>query len=206
MMPDIWFWLLRRADADTLCRMKNRVGGFTLIELLLVIAIAAVLASLAVPSFRTMLLKRSVQGAATALVSDLRFARSEAVRRSVGVSICSLAANSTSACSAAPANWANGWMVFVDPADTGTRGTRDVGEEILRVQQPLSNMSTIQQSVNPANTRIFIPFDANGWSRAASQTFVLTPMGTVPPDTTRIVCVSNQGRVRLLVTGATACS
>lgn len=185
--------------------MKNSANGFTLIELLIVVAIVAVLAAIAVPSFNTMLVKRSVQGAATALVSDIRFTRSEAVRRSVGVSICSLAANSLNTCSAAPANWANGWMVFVDPADTGTRGTRDVGEEIIRVQQPLSNIATIQRSVNPSNTKLFFPFDANGWSRAADEPFVVTPTGVVPPDTTRVVCVSTQGRVRLLVQGATAC-
>jgi type IV fimbrial biogenesis protein FimT len=186
--------------------MKNSANGFTLIELLIVVAIVAVLAAIGIPSFNSMLVKRSVQSAATALVSDLRFTRSEAVRRSSGVSICSLAANSTNTCSAAPANWASGWMVFVDPADTGTRGTRDVGEEIIRVQQPLANIATIQQSVSPANTRPFFPFDANGWSRAANQTFVVTPTGIVPPDTTRIVCVSVQGRVRLLVQGAAGCS
>ncbi len=191
----------------TLQDMKIGVNGFTLMELLIVVAIVAILAGLGVPSFNTMLVKRSVQSAATSLVSDLRFSRSEAVRRSVGVSICSLAANSLNTCStAATANWADGWMVFVDPADTGTRGTRDLGEEIIRVQQPLSNIATIQQSVNPSNTRLFFPFDANGWSRSANQTFVVTPTGVVPPDTIKIVCVSVQGRVRLLVQGATACS
>lgn len=186
--------------------MKNRAYGFTLIELLVVVAIVAILAKLAVPSFNTMLVKRSVQSAATALISDIRFARSEAVRRSVGVSICSLAANSVNTCSAAPANWANGWMVFVDPADTGTRGTRDAGEEVIRVQQPLSNISTIQRSPNPSNTRLFIPYEANGWGRGVNETFIVTPTGVVPADTTRIICVSSQGRVRLLVQGATACS
>lgn len=186
--------------------MKNRAYGFTLIELLVVVAIVAILAKLAVPSFNTMLVKRSVLSAATTLVSDIRFARSEAVRRSVGVSICSLAVGSTNTCAAAPANWANGWMVFVDPADTGTRGTRDAGEEIIRVQQPLSNIATIQQTVNPVNTRLFIPYEANGWGRAVDQTFVVTPTGVVPADTTRIICVSSQGRVRLLAQGAAACS
>jgi len=193
--------------AVTLQSMKNRPTGFSLIELLVVVAIVAILAALATPSFNTMLVKRAVQGAAGALVSDMRFARSEAVRRSAQVSICALAANSSNTCSGAPANWATGWMVFVDPSDSGTRGVRDGAEEILRVQQPLPNIATVQQILVPSNTRLYIPFEANGWARANSnQTFAFTPTGTVPAGAVRIVCVSLQGRVRMLVEGATACS
>lgn len=183
--------------------MKIGQNGFTLIELLMVVTIAAILMALGVPSFHALLVKRSVQGAALALVSDLRFARSEALRRSSPVTICSLAVNTTDTCSGAPANWANGWMVFADPAN---RGTRDAGEEIVRVQQAPSNIATIQSAVNPTNDRPTITFEANGWAKSADQTFIFTPSGTVPANTQRIVCTSVQGRVRLLAEGASACS
>ncbi len=198
--------MLSPGCAVTLQSMKNRPKGFSLIELLVVVAIVAILAALATPSFNTMLVKRAVQGAAVAFVTDVRFARSEAVRRSTQVSICALAVNSTTACSGGPANWATGWMVFVDPSDSGTRGVRDGTEEIIRVQQPLPNMSTIQRNPNPINTVPFIPFEASGWARQNNDTFVFTPTGTVPANTVRIVCVSLQGRVRMLAEGATACS
>ncbi|MES2583495.1 MAG: GspH/FimT family pseudopilin [Pseudomonadota bacterium] len=185
--------------------MKNRPNGFTLIELLVVVAIVAILAALAVPSFNTMMMKRSVRSAAISLVDDMRYARSEALRRSLRVSICSLAANSTNTCSAAgAANWANGWVVFSDMANTGIVNTVN-GEEIVRVQQPLVNIATIEDT--PASDKHVISFEANGRARpGGNQTFRITPRGTVPANTVRIVCVSNQGRVRLLDEGATTCS
>ncbi|MEO7105862.1 MAG: GspH/FimT family pseudopilin [Rhodoferax sp.] len=183
--------------------MKNRPNGFTLIELLVVVAIVAILAALAIPSFNTMLMKRSVRSAALTLISDIRYARSEALRRSSTVSICSLAANSLNTCSAAgAANWANGWMVFWD---TGTIGAVDGTDVIVRVQQPLTNIATVQ-GATPSSDRNILTFQANGRGRAIDQTFRFTPRGTVPYNTERTVCVSVQGRVRLMDEGTVSCS
>jgi type IV fimbrial biogenesis protein FimT len=185
--------------------MKKRSHGFTLIELLMVVAIAAVLASLAVPSFRTMLVKRSVQSTAQDLVNDFRYARSEALRRSAPVTVCMLAANSTTACAVSPttANWANGWMVFVDTG--ATRGVVEAGEQVVRVQQPPANIATIQ-SLAPGSDKRAITFEANGWGKSVNQTFIVTPSGNVPANTVRLICISVMGRPSLREEGATACS
>lgn len=183
--------------------MKNRSHGFTLIELLVVVAIVAILAGLALPSFTTMLMKRSVQGAALALVADLRFARSEALRRSITVSVCSLATNSTSTCSGSPAKWANGWMVFVDTG--GTKGSWDAGEEIVRVQQPLTNVATIQRALTPANTRHFYAYEANGIAKAADDELVVKPTRDSSASNDRVICISITGRPSLRVEGVTGC-
>jgi type IV fimbrial biogenesis protein FimT len=60
---------------------KLKFSGFTALELMIVIAIIAILAALAVPSFRTALDKQRISRAAEAVLADLRWARAEAIKR-----------------------------------------------------------------------------------------------------------------------------
>ena len=55
--------------------------GFTLIELLIVVAVIAVILLIAAPSFRDMFQMQRLRGITAQLVTDLQFARSEAVSR-----------------------------------------------------------------------------------------------------------------------------
>jgi type IV fimbrial biogenesis protein FimT len=204
ILPNVGNQLALFAVARYASPMKKQFGGFTLIELMIVVSIVAILVALAVPSFNTMMVKRSVQSAAVSLVTDMRFARSEALRRSVKVSICSLAANSTTTCSGDPAVWVNGWIVFEDSLKTGTAGVRDAGEEIVRVQQALPNIASIQRITTPANTKNVFTYEANGFAKAADETLRVTP--TSAASNTRLICISINGRPSVRVEGAAACS
>lgn len=168
----------------------------------MVLVIVTILASIATPSFNQVVMKSAVKSAAVELLDDIRFARSEAIRRSTGVSICSLAAGSLTACSAGTAAWANGWIVFVDSASSGTLSST---ADILRVHQPSNNIASIQ-STNPASDHPSFTFFATGRAKLpANQTFIITPIGSVSSSTTRLICISNQGRTVLRAQGDSQC-
>jgi type IV fimbrial biogenesis protein FimT len=60
-------------------------SGFTIIELMVVVIIAAILLVVAAPAFNDMLERRRLEGQANELVTDLSYAKSEAVQRNRNV-------------------------------------------------------------------------------------------------------------------------
>lgn len=68
--------------------MAHRTGlrsGFTLIELLIVVAVVAVVLTLAAPSFSSFILMQRLKSINAQVVTDLQYARSEAVSRGIPV-------------------------------------------------------------------------------------------------------------------------
>ena len=78
-------------------RTRSRIKAFTLIELMIVVALIAIIVTLAAPSFRDMILMQRLRGINAQLVTDLAFARSEAVSRGTFMQV-SFESNSTMTC------------------------------------------------------------------------------------------------------------
>ena len=82
----------------------TRVKGFTLIELMVVVALLAVFAALAIPSFVDFIRKNEVQAKANEITRLMQYARSEAVSTRSSVTITQDTAS-------------NKWSVSVQGAD-----------------------------------------------------------------------------------------
>jgi len=168
-----------------------RVRGFTLIEVLVVLVVITVLASLATPSFRSMILSNRAAGAASALQVSLNLARSEAVRRGSDARV-------TIATNTAAGQWSNGWTVFLDKtsdANAGLAPTADSGTVTrLEVVAALNGISYGQ-------TGSLNYFSYNGLGRMvdASGSTVANRTFWFYADTSDKYClvVNNTGRVRL---------
>lgn len=69
-------------------KRRTRCSGFTLIELMIVVALLAIFASIALPSFANLISNNRVEAARNELYSLLQFARTQAVSTRASVSVC----------------------------------------------------------------------------------------------------------------------
>jgi len=129
--------------------------GFTMLELMITLSIAAILAATAVPSFQSLMTQSQLTTQTNELVGSLHYARSEAVKRGMRVTVCT---SSDGLECKNGSGWQNGWLIF---SDGGTAGEIDGGDEVLRVFPP-SQRVALTVSSNFSNS---ISYLASGRSR-----------------------------------------
>lgn len=97
------------------CRAA-RAHGFTIIEMMITVTVLGILSAVALPSLSTFVRDQKVKAATSDVYASIIFARSEAIKRNQNVAIC--ASTDGTGC-ANSANWATGWIVFVDTDGDG---------------------------------------------------------------------------------------
>lgn len=158
--------------------------GFTLIETMVVVAIVAVLASLAAPSFQTMVQRYRVDGAYDALAFSIQLARTEAIRTGQQVQVERLLC--------AFNDWGCGWIVY---ADLNQNDTRDVATEPIIRQFDTPNNTHIENGNPPPLIRLTV----NRFGQfpvSQGTTFRLGPRGIAGSANCRSLVINAAMRLR----------
>ena len=189
----------------------RKSSGLTLIELMVVLAIAAILVTLAVPSFTRLIKSTTISNSVNTFMADLRYARSEAVRLGGIVTMCrsdnpeTTAATGPTCGNGSAVGWESGWIIFRDQDGDGTRdynATQALDDTILRIQGPISSIDSISE---PAAATKF-KFTATGrLLNLSSTTEVQFGGGNYPNDVQRVLCINLGGRARVAGDGNTSC-
>jgi len=134
---------------------KQLQTGVTLMEMLVVVAIAAILATIAGPSFGDFVNNTRLSTTMTQLASDLNRARVEAIKRNSWMLVC--VSNAAGTDCGTGTNWQNGWVVCRDSEPDGSCDASTTDDP---------NPITVQQAVNTRFTltgsAAAIRFNPNG--------------------------------------------
>lgn len=165
------------ADKRTIAtkvRADRTAHGFTAIELLITIGVAAIFASLALPSFVDTVRSTRMQTTAEMLQTDLLMARREAIKRNQRVLLCPARANAVvgtdDLCLQDKTKWGDGWVLCYINTNAAAPGCNTPASDtnpnpILR-RGKLDATLYIDTSVGPK----YIAFDPNGKSSNDSST------------------------------------
>ena len=162
--------------------------GVTLLELLMVLTVAAVLASAAVPGVSAFALNAQRTADVNGFIAAVQLARGEAIKRGRPVVLCKTVDGSM--CGDSDIEFDRGWMVFVnDDSDRPPRRGDD--EPQLHVYRP-AMAGTIKANRQLFEFRPFGRRSTNG---------TVTFCDRRGPDHARAVIVSYTGRPRVSPTG-----
>ncbi len=165
---------------------------------------------LAVPSFGWLVQSTTMSGTVNSFMADMRYARSESIRRGGGVVMCRSdapeAASPTCGTNPANAGWASGWIIFHTLYPASSPGNKAPGDPLLRVQAPIHALNSVSETGTKSST--IFRFTSTGRLFSLDPPVVTLKFGVSPAWASaaqRTVCVGLSGYVRVAGDGAALC-
>ncbi|MBS1187163.1 MAG: prepilin-type N-terminal cleavage/methylation protein [Burkholderiaceae bacterium] len=133
---------------------RQAARGFTAIELMITVVIAAILLSIGIPSFRSLIDNQRMTTAVNDLYAAILLARAEAVQRGGRVDLAPLDG----------ADWTKGYAVFVETKATKTQVPDFSQDTIVYSTGPVADGITISTAFTDETTQ-YIAYNGTGRTR-----------------------------------------
>ncbi len=165
----------------------SQQSGVTLAELMMSLAIGAILTTMAVPAFSTMVEENRMLAHIYELIGHINYTRSTAVTSARQVVICK--SDDGSSCDG-DAAWDDGWIIFIDAS---LNLQRDSDEPLLRVKQSPDDGGSID--FGAFGSEDYLAFQPTGMLKKGNGTFTFCSRhNDIAP---RAVIISKPGRIRV---------
>lgn len=184
----------------------HKQKAFTLVELLTVMAIIAIITTIALPSFQSLIYTTRISSYTSTLQSALLLTRSEAVKRGIPVTICRSENPSSGNPTCATTNsnplantgWGSGWIIFTDPNNNGIYEPGNVPAETLLAVQDQLIQRIEDGSIIPSRAIRFITYGSTGQTFGNFLRFAINRPDADPNiDHDRFICIAAGGRARV---------
>lgn len=172
--------------------------GFTLIELMVTIAVMAILLGIAVPSFNEVTLGGKLGSYANNFVASVNMARSEAIKRSVRITLCATADGTTCATSG---GWEQGWVVKCKTTNNTTCDAAGPNWIVLHRQQALPSGLKMADS----SSKLSMTFEPTGVGATSASLKVCRATPSAGGQE-RVIDVTATGRASVRKTTTGSCS
>ena len=171
-----------------------KTQGFTLIELMVVLALAAIIATFAAPSFQSSMARQKLNLAASDLLVSATQARSEAIKNNRPAIVQPVTSDS---------DWSQGWRIYVDMDNSKTYNEGD----FLVTTVPAA-ASSVKLYETPTLDPNFIGFDANGFALGSNAGRIVFSLSILGSAYRKGVVIARTGRARICTTqpGSDGCT
>lgn len=166
-------------------RHTTRNTGFTLIELMIVLVIAGLAVTLALPGFQQLIHRQQLITTTNALFHAIQLTRTEAIRRNRIVQLAPLD----------DTDWAGGWRIYISATGTEAGRYRKGDKIVARHDRPPADLHIENDFGDPSE--IYIAYNGGGRSTRRNRRGLSGHLHLHLKQESRVIVINFQGRARI---------